>query len=326
MTILGLGALFILLGAGCSPGGLPEFSGGGYPELEGVAYYPLEARGLLEPSGLVMVGGDLYTVADKDNRRIFRVTFGEGTTRLDPAVTFEPPHGGAMDWEGITADEEGNFHLISERHGRLLRVTPSGKAAWASRDLRPEAKEQGLFAKRNAGFEGVTWLGPGHFLGAVEREPRGLVEWREAGGTTAVLPLPMNRSPFQDALPLLRIPDFSALASDGGRTFALFRNAHLLVRLERAPDGGWREAEAWSFRHLETDPQWAFQSQTYGQVEGLAIDGRDIWLILDNNLGTRQADPTDRRPLLIHARFPENGPSEASGHRRGARGKRPTKE
>jgi hypothetical protein len=307
MTLLGLGALFILLGAGCSPGGLPDFSGREYPALEKVAYHPLEARGLLEPSGLVMVDGTLYTVADKDNRRIFRVAFGKDSSRLEPAVTFEPPASGTMDWEGITADGEGNFYLISEWRGRLLRVTPSGEATWVTPDLRPEAKEQGLFAKRNAGFEGVTWLGPGHFLGAVEREPRGLVEWREAGGQTAVLPLPMNRSPFQDALPLLRIPDFSALASDGERTFAIFRNAHLLVRLERTAEGGWTETDAWSFRHLETDPQWAFQSQTYGQVEGLAVEGRDIWLILDNNLGTRQADPSDRRPLLIHARFPAGG-------------------
>jgi len=304
MTLLGLGTLLLLLTSGCVPGELPDFSGQSYPELEGVAFHPLDASGLLEPSGLVKVDGELYTVADKDNGRIFRVEFGAEGTRLVPAITFRPPSRGTLDWEGVTADAEGTFYLISERHGRLLRVTHDGEAGWASPDLRPKARKEGLFTKRNAGFEGVTWLGPGHFLGAVEREPRGLVEWREASGKTVVIPHSMNRSPFQDALPLLRIPDFSALASDGERTFAIFRNAHLLVRLERTADGGWTEAEAWSFRHLETDPQWAFQSQTYGQVEGLAVDGDEVWLILDNNLGTRQADPTDRRPLLIHARMP----------------------
>ncbi len=110
-------------------------------------------------------------------------------------------------------------------------------------------------------------------------------------------------SPFKSALPLLRLPDYSGLTADGEQVYALFRNAHLVVRLEKT-DGQWRETAAWSYRHIETRPDLAYQSQTYGQAEGLVVDGRDVYLIFDNNLGPRQADSRDRRPLLIHARFP----------------------
>ena len=69
--------------------------------------------------------------------------------------------------------------------------------------------------------------------------------------------------------------------------------------------GSFIEAEAWSYRHIETDPRWAYRSQMYGQAEGLVVEGRDVYLIFDNNLGPRASDPKDGRPLLVHARFPE---------------------
>ena len=90
---------------------------------------------------------------------------------------------------------------------------------------------------------------------------------------------------------------------DNGSLYALFRNAHLVVQLERI-DGSFEETRAWSYQHIETDPELAYLAQTYGQVEGLAISGREVYLIFDNNLGGRQSNPNDGRPLFIHARMP----------------------
>ncbi len=295
----------VLLAAALALGGCrgAPAPGGAYPPLELVEAWLLEGPRLLEPSGLVWLAGALYTVCDKDDGTIYRIELGPGTARLVPHLRFTPPEPGPMDWEGVTADPGGAFYLVSERHGRLLRVSPDGAAAWVTPDLRPGARRVGLFQKGNAGFEGVTWLGPNHWLGAVEREPRGLVEWRLRADGVQVTATVHEDSPFKDALPLLRLPDYAGLDHDDGRLYALFRNAHLVVRLER--DGeGWREVEAWSYRHIETDPRWAYASQTYGMAEGLAVRGDDVWLIFDNNLLPRQADRRDRRPLLVHARFP----------------------
>ena len=182
-------------------------------------------------------------------------------------------------------------------------MTRDGHANWASPDLRVEPMKMGLFAKNNAGFEGLAWLGPNHWLGAVEREPRGLVEWRRTGGSIEVTASLQEHSPFSDALPLLRLPDFSGLDTDAGKVYALFRNAHLVVRLERS-GGQFKEAEAWSYRHIEADPRWAYKAQTYGQAEGLVVEGRDVFIVFDNNLGARQSDPDDGSSLLVHARIP----------------------
>jgi hypothetical protein len=273
------------------------------PELQLVSAWPVESARLLEPSGLTIVDGVLYTVADKIDDTLFRIEIGEEAARLIPHIRFRPPQSGRMDWEGVTADRAGTFYLIAERQARLLRLTPDGTASWAGPDLMTEGREVGLFPKVNAGLEGVVWLGPNHWLAAAEREPRGLVEWWGNDGEARVEASIQSDSPFKSALPLLRLPDYSGLCADGERVYALFRNAHLVVRLEKS-DGQWRETAAWSYRHIETRPDLAYQSQTYGQAEGLAVDGQDVYIIFDNNLGPRQAAPRDRRPLLVHARFP----------------------
>jgi hypothetical protein len=294
-----------LAAGGCAPLATDQ-PASRYPDLELVAAYPVEAPQLLEPSGLTLHDGELYTIADKVDNRIYRIERHAESARLVPHIDFRPPESGTMDWEGITRDPGGAFYLISERRGRLLRVTEDGTASWASPDLRAEGRRKGLFTKVNAGFEGIAWLGPNHWLGAVEREPRGLVEWRGDSEDALAEFSAHPDSPFKDTLPLLRIPDYSGLYADDGRVYALFRNAHLVVRLEKR-EGEWRETAAWSYRHIETDPRWAYRSQTYGQAEGLVVDGRDVHLIFDNNLGPRVGDPRDRRPLLIHARMPVTG-------------------
>jgi hypothetical protein len=270
-----------------------------------MAAYVVDMPKPLEPSGLAHLDGQLYTVADKDNHTIYKVEFKGASARLVPHIRFSMAAPYPLDWEGITVDDAGNFFLISEDWGQILRVTPGGEAAWVTPDLRPELEAVGLYAKSNAGFEGIAMLGPDHWLGAVEREPRGLAEIRISGDELQVTATDHTYSPFSNALPLLRLPDYSGLDTDGDRIFGLFRNAHLVVRLERSGDS-FIETEAWSYRHIEIDPRYAYRAQVYGQAEGLVVMGRDVYLIFDNNLGPRQSDPNDGRPLLIHARFPGN--------------------
>jgi uncharacterized protein YjiK len=292
---------FIL--AGCWPGNR-SMKAPSLEPLELIKAIPVDMPAPLEPSGLVIWNGEFYTVADKDDNTIYKVEISESSAKMISFIEFTPAPGYVMDWEGITVDTTGNFYLISEYNSRILQVSQDGKCKWVSPDLSVPSSQIGLFARSNAGFEGITWLGPNHWLGAVEREPRGLVEFRIENGVQHISPTILEQSPFSNVLTLLRIPDYSGLCMEDGEIYALFRNAHLVVRLERV-DGSFQETSAWSYKHIETDPELAYIAQTYGQAEGLAISGRDVYLIFDNNLGGRQSNPNDGRPLFVHARMPE---------------------
>jgi uncharacterized protein YjiK len=300
LLVLGLA---LLLNAGCWRNRSAS-EATAFPEMELVAGYVLDMAVPIEPSGLVQFEETFYTVADKDDATIYRLEFKNESARILPAIQFDPGPLYGMDWEGLSVDPAGNFYLVSEEYARITKVTPDGQRLWTTPDVGEDLREVGLLAKSNAGFEGIAWLGPNHWLTAVEREPRGLVEFRRQGDEFTTEATLQDHSQFSTALPFLRLPDYSGLATDETRIFALFRNAHLIVRLERK-NGVFEEVEAWSYRHLETDPRWAYRSQTYGKAEGLVVDGQNAYLIFDNNLGARQSDPNDGRPLFLHLRFPE---------------------
>jgi hypothetical protein len=86
--------------------------------------------------------------------------------------------------------------------------------------------------------------------------------------------------------------------------FALQRNHHRVVELKIHQDLTLSELQSWSFEGTERDPKWAFQDQTYGLAEGLAISETELYIVFDNNGDVRRTDPKDRRPLLARFQHP----------------------
>ncbi|MCC5807544.1 MAG: esterase-like activity of phytase family protein [Opitutales bacterium] len=282
-------------------------------KLELVRVFPVESARPVEPSGLCLYQGVLYSVSDKSDGTVYRISFGNGVARMEPHIRFDPPAGaGVMDFEGITVDEEGNFYLASETHARILRVTPEGEAQWHFASVREAGRAVGLFKVPNAYAEGITILDNGNILLAAERQPRGLIEVDGRTGEVVRAQV-MNQTRFSNRLSILRRPDWTGLYNYGGEVFALFRNANLVVRLERGEDGGFRETDdAWGFRHVEESGEFRFDDLRYGKAEGLAIDERYFYIILDNNRRPRAIDRSDRRPLLFVFRNPLHSAGETA--------------
>lgn len=297
--------IFALLGVLLIPGCFQAEGPGDIPELRIVKVLPVESQFPVEPSGMVMHAGILYVVCDKTDDRIFRLEITDDYARMWTHLRFQPP-ARSMDYEGVTIDSRGNFYLISEYHHRILRVTPAGIAEWFGPNFRTFAEPEGMLRRFNAGLEGITLLEDGSFLLAAEREERGLIRWNPEHGEDsppmAIKAMPRTR--FTSALAFWRIPDFSGLATDSNRVFALFRNAHLVVELEREGDLFVESERAWSFAHVENDPRFAYLEERFGQAEGIAVNGNRVYLIVDNNQGARLADSSDTRPQLFILEFP----------------------
>jgi hypothetical protein len=97
----------------------------------------------------------------------------------------------------------------------------------------------------------------------------------------------------------------------GDAVYALVRNSHLIVRLERRgasspvatlPEPtatGWVEGGAFSYAQAENDPRYGYESHKYGLAEGLAITAREVFVVLDNNGLARASSSTDHRALLF---------------------------
>ncbi len=74
---------------------------------------PVEGHNNVQPSGLTILNGDLYTVSDKHDYTIFRIEIKEEVAILKPYIQIIMPEtlkvNLPLDFEGITNDDAGNF-------------------------------------------------------------------------------------------------------------------------------------------------------------------------------------------------------------------------
>jgi Esterase-like activity of phytase len=290
-----------LLVASCARGGPPGASTTPLAaplELDLERALPIAIEDDFQPSGLAIRQGHLITVSDKHDTGVYEIVPGDSSAALRPFVTFAPPGGTSekLDLEGIAVDEDGSLLLASEEFFRVLRVSMSGEATWLIPSVETLGQSVGLFQKDNADLEGVARLPDGGLLLAAEREPRGLIELSSSRDGSGGRAWAMPRSIYP--VPAGRRPDFADLAVADGKVYALERNSHLVVRLERTK-GGWEEREAWSYARTENDRRYAYENAAYGVAEGLAIDGDHVFLVTDNNRLGRREDLADHRPLLF---------------------------
>lgn len=271
---------------------------GAVVRLEAARVLPVESPFAVEPSGLCLKNGRLYSISDDTENMIFEVVLEDEHARFVPVLEFSPPDGteGRLDLEGIAAGPGGGFFLVSERFARVLQVFPDGHSEWASPSGLSAGRAGELFQNRAGLAEGLTRLPDGGFLLAAERQPRGLLGYTEESGFIAQ-PMPATR--YAGELSLLRPPDFTGLDYHAGKVWVLHRNAGLVGTLERAVNG-WREGPvAWSFQAILESPVYAFRDSRFGLAEGLAVGERFFYVIVDNNGDSRASDSTDHRPLLL---------------------------
>jgi len=263
-------------------------------ELELEKALPVEGGANFQPSGLYLSSGRLLTVSDKHDDAVFELSMQTDRAVARPVVEFQAPGGEALDLEGITGGEDGTLLLASEAQFRILAVSPSGQATWATQSLEKAGQGEGLFQKRNAGLEGVARMGTQLVL-AAEREPRGLLEVADGGlGKVLAYRMPSAVCPARVG----RADDFADLSVANGELFALERNAHLVVRLTRV-DGRFREARYWSYARTENDPRYRYSDRTFGLAEGLALDEQHVYVVLDNNGEARESAKDDHRAWLF---------------------------
>ncbi|GAB4373889.1 MAG: hypothetical protein Kow0042_18080 [Calditrichia bacterium] len=253
----------------------------------------------MQPSGLTIRNDTLLTISDKDDSTIFWIELGEKEAFLHPFLRFRLPESISIpaDFEGITLDEEGTIYLISESLFRILKVRTDGSPAeWITPSLKPWGQREGLFRKRNANLEGITWIGGNQFILCQEREPRGMLTVRIESDAVRVKAFQLDESIFP--FPKGRKPDFAGLYWFQQNLYVLERNPSIVARLVEA-DSGFVEKNGWSYGHVESRDSLRYTDIRYGLAEGLAMDKNFVYIVLDNNGDARYIDPDNRRAQLF---------------------------
>ena len=183
-------------------------------DLDDFEVYPININQPLEPSGLTLKGGQLFTVCD-DSNTIFELLFSEDSeVQAVPHIKMDVSPLSAMnlDLEGITF-VNNEFFVVSESHHKLVKINSQG-LSWVPDlgSVYQSAYQQGLFQIYNAGLEAAVYLGDHTFLMSVERQPRGLIEVKLNEDFTAIIK--QTNQLFDDSnhpLESTRKPDLTGL-------------------------------------------------------------------------------------------------------------------
>ncbi len=263
----------------------------------------------LQPSGLVFCDGRLLMVSDRHNQTIFSLKLGAERAQVEQFITLasipDPDHAGydfdirwwnmisqRYDWEGISCDTQGNIYLLSEALAQVLMRSRDGQLRWLGSEAYQQGRSKGLFQQLNAYAEGLAVAGENMVI-AAERNPRGMVllnsnverEWR------------VSSSQYMEGFPsLFRPVDFSGLWLENDFLYTLERN-HFQICRRHFP--ALDVQRCWQYRHIEEDPKWIYRDHRFGKAEGLARSGNQLYLVLDNNNGSRMTDPNNNQPLLF---------------------------
>lgn len=276
-----------------------------YPEemvipLKAVKVLPVEGLKNNQPSGLTIFNNTLYVVSDKHDDTIFRIQFMDDKAVMVPHVQFkltEGITGKVLDFEGITCDEEGNFYIVSETGFRILKVSADGrKTTWLTPSLRSDGKKVGLFQARGAYLEGIALVDKGKFVLCAERQSRGII--RVDTSTTPIRVKASKYNRTRAKMAKYRQPDFTGLFWENGTLYVLERNTYAICKLIES-SRGLEERDFWSYESIVTSEEFQYDNMMFGRAEGLCMDKKHVYVILDNNGDARRLDPDDRRPLLL---------------------------
>lgn len=263
------------------------------------------ARGRFDASALLLQpDGSLLTVNDKAPG-LFRIDFAtngtaaivalsEAMTKAQLAPLAATKHG-AYDCEGLARDAQGRLYISEESERWILRFDPQTKAVERlAIDWKPVRKW--FSSDPNASFEGVAVGGDTLYV-ANEREIGRLITvdlaTLKVTGSFQVTPIGL---PARDV-------HYSDLSWFDGELWVLCRESRCVLQVDPATQ---KVLAQFDYLEIETSRENAYSHPyPYGFTEGLAVDAKNIWLIVDNNGFPRVADSKDRRPTLWRCERPD---------------------
>ncbi|WP_017939434.1 esterase-like activity of phytase family protein [Zestomonas thermotolerans] len=323
MIRIGLAALLLVT--------LPAFAAP-VEELRLEAEYPVADMPVGNLSGLAWCGDALWAVSDRDDDRLYRLRMAGDRLVAEAEVFTAPPpddsrlpwgirtrnwvaaqvRGGALDFEGLSCDAEGNRYLVSEAQVGVLRLpaaTSQGEWLVLPAGLLRQARASGMLLKFNALLEGIAvspdasrlWL-------AAERERRGLLalqreqnQWLCAASCVLFSEGGKQAPPPQ--LDVAEQPrDFSDLVFFAERLFTLERQGYRICR--RDPADGAVE-RCWSFAEEALQEPRRYGRQAFGRAEGLELDEQGAWIGLDT--GGKVRNDGETRPIVWRFAAPAGG-------------------
>lgn len=220
-------------------------------------------------SGIVMVDGSCYVVADKGwNNYIYEITHKNDSWQVFntlPLGLTDP-----IDLEGLDFCN-GNFYLINEFGNQVYTLSTNGEMKTVFVHYSGKGIDRKTW-KKNAGFEAIAVNCQDSILYlAKEREPRFLLEVDMKYGIIV----------NQFTIPEDESNDFSDMKYENGFLYMLERNGSCVSKIDVSSKAVVNKV---SYKYTSNMPVGKlYEPSKYGMAEALLLTKDEIWIGIDNN-------------------------------------------
>ncbi|MGH9869890.1 MAG: esterase-like activity of phytase family protein [Candidatus Polarisedimenticolia bacterium] len=241
--------------------------------------------GIAEPSDLLFVNGELYTISDSF-RHLFLLRFDPQDGSLRPPERMAIPGLPNADLEALSRLASGEVLVASETDGTVFVLHPFPErvcAVWST-----GVAGSCFFGEANCGMEAMAVLPDQRLFVAKERDPRGA--WTLDLPSVACGPASLTGRTYL-TLPEETGPDIGAATLDPvtGHLLIVARSRQAVLELEVPPatpgDTSPRPLRLLGrFSYARTEDLLDYAGLDFHQVEGIAIDARrTLYLAVDGN-------------------------------------------
>jgi uncharacterized protein YjiK len=286
-------SLFLVVGKGLTSQEIKHINGKSY-------YYKPSVKdsGIPQFSGLTIVNNKLYTIANDHAHRLYEITLSNTDSFT---CHYEKINSIASDFEGITTDGK-NLFVLAEKTSiiYIINATKQGKSLepYTNR-LDVELSKVGFFKSTDDNFrlEGLAFVNDTTFLVAAELNPRGLALISTSGFIISNKKIPhISAVRFPKSRELLPENSADFKFEVNGKSYYydftdVFIKDSLAYVLDRSMEciyvvdykNNFQTKEVWDFQNaLKKEDQQGYK-KILGTAEGLALDDKHIYVILDNN-------------------------------------------
>lgn len=260
--------------------------------------YFIDSKKEIEPSGLALKNGVFYFISDSEDEKIYKLIFDGDKCKSETAYKFD--FNGysvkSLNYEGITAGDDGNYYLLSEPEYKIIKVSEKGSVVITDSFLK-DGRDLGFFKGKAKGPEGIcVYKGGKKVIIASQSDKGKLIEGDIVNNklvnmrAITIVSKEINEGKTKNNW-------ISDLYMYKDKVYALLKKQNSIVELKRNGNT-FVESGIYSYNNAISSKKYSYlKGNDFG--EGLVVDDNRFYVIFDNNKDGRIENIKDNRPLFI---------------------------
>lgn len=248
--------------------------------------YEIRGKKNLEPSGIIKSNNNFFIICDSEDNKLFQLDINNDFAQVNIYKKYKlnkKLKKKKLDFEALSVDSNNDFYILSETTGCILKDNDNNLDIINT-----------LSKNSRGNVEGLAITSNNTFVVSYKDNPSGLFFINSDSESF----LPLNAKLLH--LNSNKKIEISDIFYENENIWCLIKNHKKIVKLEKKSQNDYCPTLILDYADTEDNPLYRYKEyKGIGNAEGLCIDEKYIYIVLDNNCSPRYLDNSNTSPLLM---------------------------